>query len=274
MGGSGTGDLTIDEKLAKAYAQGGGKFFKLAKKGFVPSDFNIDTLCPAPTDDWDALNTCAIELASDVSIAVFGLRFDPTPRAVSDEENDCRHALGNRYATLYRTLLRNRVKCFKKSGLLGDGSFSEFFDCRSPVVPVTSYGIPDTGLPKTDQRIRHALNAFQDIVHEECPGLFNGLSFPTPLSDPTGGIFGAVDQGRSLATPSLLARRYFDGSSLRRHRPLRRRRRAGTGTVRRRQLQQLRRLRLQLHAHGLRLRQRRGLRQPGRGMRRRQHDRR
>ena len=135
LGGAGTGDPEVDARLVRAFDSHSNRYLKLRRKG-TPSEWGIDVLCSPPTDDWDALDVCAVDLAEQASIDLFNLRWNPTVRTVGDLESRCRRTLGRKIPNSYRRILRARSKCFVKNGLNEAGDdFADNFSCRAPAVP-------------------------------------------------------------------------------------------------------------------------------------------
>ncbi len=201
--GAGTGDIEMDILLVSAYSKRVGAYTKLRGSG-LPSEFGLDGLCSPASDVWNEIDDCIEELSSTASKVIFDLRFDATPRVLSTEESECRSALANRWSGLYRQELKLRMTCFKKNGLLGNGDFAEFFDCRAPASSPPGFGTPDTGRLQDDNRLANTVAGFYNSVVENCPDYLADLSFPGALTDPTGGIFSRLDLGQ-LARTEVLA---------------------------------------------------------------------
>ncbi|MBI5503816.1 MAG: DUF4215 domain-containing protein [Deltaproteobacteria bacterium] len=196
LGGAGTGDAEVDADLEKMLTKRPGAYLKLRDAG-LPSEHGVDTLCEPASDDWSAIDTCLYQLGLAHSKQLFSIIFNPTERSVSMSERDCRRALGNRVRSSYRRLIINRANCFSRNGLLGSGELADRYDCMAPAVPPTR-GIPATQLMRIDDGVGSTIKGVAGSVFEHCPDYLAGINFPSPLSDPTGGVFGSSDLAQGL----------------------------------------------------------------------------
>lgn len=215
LGGAGTGDADVDAALEKALSKRPGGYLNLRDHG-LPSDHGVDTVCQPASDDWAEIDTCLYQLGLAQSKQFFDIVFNPTERSVSTDERMCRRALGNRARGAYQRLIKNRANCFSRNGLLGSGEFAERYDCMAPAVPPTR-GIPSTQLTRIDTGVGGAVNGLAGGIFEDCPDYLAGINFPSPLSDPTAGVFGRTDLAQALlenvvAMSDAVLQRLYDGA--------------------------------------------------------------
>ncbi len=216
LGGVGTGDAQVDADLEKALTKRPGAYLKLRKYG-RPFYHGVDTLCAPASNVWDDVDACLYRLGLAQSKQLFSMVFNPTERPVSTAEINCRRAIGNRVRGSYRRLVTNRAECFSQNGLLGTGELAQRYDCMAPAVP-PSRGIPSTHLMRIDDSIGRTIKELAAAPFYGCPDYLAGINFPSPLSDPTGGIFGRSDLSQVLLENVIpmtdeVLKRVYDGAA-------------------------------------------------------------
>ena len=191
LGGTGTGDTLLDATLTNDYNKGIKRYLQLRKKG-DPFSHGLFDLCSPGSNVWTDIDQCLQTLILDHGRVLFQAHFDATERTVSTKERLCRSRLAREIRNLYRKILQQRARYFRHSGLLGNGAFSELFDCRAPAVP-PGLGTPTSGYVSLDVNVMKAFIALRRPVYRGCPNNLEAIAFPGSFTDYTGGVFGRAD---------------------------------------------------------------------------------
>ncbi len=195
LGGSGTGDLETDRRLANLAflrQEAADELVSvcdgpddMAPSDIDPVDVALDTVCPGGAVDWQEVGPCVVDLgirSIDNIMELFDLQVDSRLRpshlrCIGDVAKQIKRTMG--------TLARYRSVCFSKDDQLANGG--GVLDCGATIMP---FGLVEAaGDATVDKRLGEPFVRLDDQLRRKCDLPIDELGFEGAIPDVTGGRF-------------------------------------------------------------------------------------
>ncbi|MFN2378554.1 MAG: DUF4215 domain-containing protein [Candidatus Binatia bacterium] len=191
LGGTGTGDLGADRRLAKlalSRVRAGDVLESRCRstnpeKDVLPSDVLLDDICSPASDEWADVGPCLVDRGMQAALLMLeGLEL-PGPGPIGLAATACMDSVLSQSRRTLGTMSRYRSLCFHEDDERVPGTF----ECGATIMPfgtvqTTLLERADTNLVRTFPRVDEALRLDCDIPLEDV-----GFDLITP--DVTGGRF-------------------------------------------------------------------------------------
>jgi len=193
LGGIGTGDLATDRRLAKLAFSGvrTGIVFSnhcssdVPELDVLPSDIGVDDACSPPSEDWNEVGQCLVDLGMQAALLYVPALDLQGPGPLSLAALACMDAVDQQARRSLGTSTSARSLCFSRDDRLAtDGGV---LDCGATVMPP---GITEsTGDEKIDARLSRAFPRLEASLEQHCDITLSSVGYDQITPDVTGGRF-------------------------------------------------------------------------------------